>query len=201
MPSAPPSRIALALVGLAWLAFWSAIAWRTLNRRPSEPVARRATGSRVGVLLQAAGFALLFSLAAGPPLARVAWRPPWDAIAGGAASFLAVASAFLAVSAVRVLGKQWSIQARVLKDHELVTWGPYDVVRHPVYAALAGLLVASGLAFGQTWETLVALALFLAGTGVRIRAEERLLAGVFGAEFEAYRRRVPALVPFVKRPR
>jgi protein-S-isoprenylcysteine O-methyltransferase Ste14 len=37
---------------------------------------------------------------------------------------------------------------------------------------------------------------FAAGTVVRTRAEEQLLLDAFGAEYEAYRARVPALLPW-----
>jgi protein-S-isoprenylcysteine O-methyltransferase Ste14 len=41
----------------------------------------------------------------------------------------------------------------------------------------------------------LALLLFGAGTAVRVRSEERLLREVFGAQYEEYARRVPALLP------
>jgi protein-S-isoprenylcysteine O-methyltransferase Ste14 len=46
-------------------------------------------------------------------------------------------------SAVCALGKQWSIAARVVEGHELITDGPYRIVRHPIYAGMLGLLVAT----------------------------------------------------------
>ena len=41
-------------------------------------------------------------------------------------------------------------------------------------------------------------AIFLAGTLIRTKLEERLLSGAFGQEFEEWRSRVPGLIPFVK---
>jgi protein-S-isoprenylcysteine O-methyltransferase Ste14 len=40
-----------------------------------------------------------------------------------------------------------------------------------------------------------AVALYLLGTWIRVRSEEALLRGAFGAEFEEYARRVPAVIP------
>jgi hypothetical protein len=37
---------------------------------------------------------------------------------------------------------------------------------------------------------------FVVGTLIRTRAEERLLRAQFGAAYEAYAARVPALIPF-----
>ena len=45
------------------------------------------------------------------------------------------------LGAVRELGKQWSLTARVLATHDLVTTGPFARVRHPIYSALLGLLL------------------------------------------------------------
>ena len=42
---------------------------------------------------------------------------------------------------------------------------------------------------------LAAVAIFLVGTLIRIRREEKLLREAFGPEFDDYSRRVPAIVP------
>jgi protein-S-isoprenylcysteine O-methyltransferase Ste14 len=48
------------------------------------------------------------------------------------------------------------------------------------------------------WQLFVpALILFLIGTEIRVRAEEKLLASQFGKEFEDYERHVPAYIPFL----
>ena len=104
-------------------------------------------------------------------------------------------------AAVRHLGKQWALQARVLEGHELVTSGPYAYVRHPIYSAMFLMLIGTGLVV-STWEHLaVALPLFLAGTALRTRLEERLLRDVFGERFEAYRRTAGWLLPRPAPPR
>jgi protein-S-isoprenylcysteine O-methyltransferase Ste14 len=58
-----------------------------------------------------------------------------------------------------------------------------------------GMLVATGLAVSRWSTLLVAIVIFLAGTYVRVRIEERLLRGQFGSEFDEYTRRVPAVIP------
>ena len=60
---------------------------------------------------------------------------------------------------------------------------------------MLGMLVATGLAVSH-WQALVlAILVFLAGNEIRIRSEERLLREEFGAAFDDYARRVPALFP------
>jgi protein-S-isoprenylcysteine O-methyltransferase Ste14 len=46
--------------------------------------------------------------------------------------------------------------------------------------------------------TAISLALFAAGTEIRVRVEDKLLASRFGAEFEEYRKAVRAYVPWVR---
>jgi protein-S-isoprenylcysteine O-methyltransferase Ste14 len=107
-------------------------------------------------------------------------------------------STLLIWQAVAHLGKQWRIQAGLYADHELVRSGPYRFVRHPIYASMLGMLVASGLVMTR-WEVLmVALAIFIIGTEIRVRAEDGLLESRFGETFRAYRSAVPAYIPFVR---
>jgi protein-S-isoprenylcysteine O-methyltransferase Ste14 len=122
---------------------------------------------------------------------------PFEALLTIAIVALAIASVLLVVSAVRTLGKQWSLTARVLSQHQLVTGGPYQFVRNPIYTGMLGLLVASVLAVGQWWALFPALIVFCLGTAIRVRAEERLLREAFGAQYDDYARRVPALIPFL----
>jgi len=100
--------------------------------------------------------------------------------------------------AVRHLGKQLRILAGLYADHELIRTGPYAVVRHPVYASLFLMMLATGLLFARWPLLLLSIALYIAGTEIRIHAEEGLLRTRFGEHFEDYRRKVPAYLPFVR---
>jgi protein-S-isoprenylcysteine O-methyltransferase Ste14 len=95
------------------------------------------------------------------------------------------------------LGKQWSLAARVLEGHDLITSGPYSVVRNPIYTGMFGMLLATGLAISHWIGLLIAVVIFSIGTAIRVHSEEKLLRAVFGEKFEAYSRRVPAVVPFL----
>jgi protein-S-isoprenylcysteine O-methyltransferase len=115
----------------------------------------------------------------------------------GFAIALALGSAWLGAAAIRTLGKQWSLQARIIQDHDLITTGPYRFVRHPIYAAMLGLLLGTGLAFSRPVGLGAGLLTFLVGTALRVRVEERLLRATFGETYDAYARQVPAVVPRV----
>lgn len=83
--------------------------------------------------------------------------------------------------------------AQLYADQQLLTHGPFARVRHPMYL---GILLATigGILLYRTWTFLVLL-LQLPVLVVRARWEEQALAAEFGAQWVAYRRRVPAWVP------
>lgn len=155
------------------------------NRAPVE----RSSASLLGLTMEAAAFGLAWGLPRSEPGAGIlAW------IAAG----LAAAAAGFFAWAVRCLGIHFRIQAVVTGDHELVTKGPYGLVRHPIYASLLLMLISNALLVSR-WEAAVAaLALYLAGTEIRVRVEERLLKTRLPEQFAAYRARVPAYIPFLR---
>ena len=99
------------------------------------------------------------------------------------------------MSAVKTLGKEWSITARLVEGHKLATSGPYAYVRHPIYTGMLGMLLATGLAISRWTALLVALVVFFVGTMIRIRSEEKLLREAFGKEFDDYARSVRTIIP------
>jgi len=110
---------------------------------------------------------------------------------------LAAASVWLSESAIRTLGKQWALPARLVEGHELITVGPYAYVRNPIYTAMLGMLIATGLAMEHWTATIVAVVVFSVGMAIRVRSEEKLLRAAFGEKFEEYARRVPAVIPWL----
>jgi len=60
---------------------------------------------------------------------------------------------------------------------------------------MGGMLLATGLALSHWVASLPGLILFGIGTAIRIRSEEKLLKEAFGSEFDAYARRVGAVLP------
>jgi protein-S-isoprenylcysteine O-methyltransferase Ste14 len=147
--------------------------------------------TRIGLALECAAFVVAFHFRL-PPGAP----PAWGRVIA-AAGFGVVAS-LVAWLAVRHLGRQFRVHAGLYEDHQLVTTGPYGIVRHPIYTSLLALLVCTLLVLARWAWMPVALAVFVAGTEIRVRSEDGLLAGRFGESFAAYRARVPAYLPFVR---
>jgi protein-S-isoprenylcysteine O-methyltransferase Ste14 len=122
--------------------------------------------------------------------------------AGDSARVLGVAvlatAGLLAGAGIRAMGRHLVAPAEVRPDTELVTSGPFALVRHPLYDSIELLWIGGALALLSPILAVVALALAPAIL-MRARAEERLLASHFGREWNAYSARVPMFVPRLRR--
>jgi protein-S-isoprenylcysteine O-methyltransferase Ste14 len=183
---------ALILIFLCWIIFALLFVFR--KKPPKAEEAKRVSVAKWGILLQGCGFALVWAVH------RSYWWPfPASTIGEVALAAVAVilsfASSLLSMRAIQTLGKQWTFEARVIQGHELITSGPYFVVRNPIYLGMFGLMISIGLVFATWWAQLIAVVLFLIGNQIRIRAEEQLLRETFRSQFDDYARRVPAFLP------
>jgi protein-S-isoprenylcysteine O-methyltransferase Ste14 len=123
---------------------------------------------------------------------------PAEAPLLAAAMLLAPAAAAVFISATTHLGRHMRIQAVVSEAHELVTTGPYRVVRHPIYASIFMLLLSNICLFARLWVAPFAVMLYILGTEIRVHVEDGLLASRFGQRFDAYKARVSAYIPGVR---
>jgi protein-S-isoprenylcysteine O-methyltransferase Ste14 len=153
------------------------------------PLAAFDKRARVGLLLQ-----VMALVAAGATLSISSTYHPLRI----AISALLFVSAFaLAQYAVRSLGRQLRIDAAIGSNHQLVRTGPYSLVRHPIYTSMLLLLWAiAAVACPISWAILFTV-VFVVGTEIRVRIEDRLLEDHFGEDFLAYRRSTRAYLPFV----
>jgi protein-S-isoprenylcysteine O-methyltransferase Ste14 len=111
---------------------------------------------------------------------------------------LFAAAATLSWTSAKALGSQLRIDAALGAEHQLVQSGPYALVRNPIYTSMLAVFCAMAVIVTPLWLFLVALLLFIIGTEIRVRTEEKLLESRFGEEFANYRRRVPAYIPFLR---
>src|SRR5262245_4215110 len=104
--------------------------------------------------------------------------------------FLIISGTLVAISAVLALGRSISI---LPEARRLVTWGPYALIRHPLYLGEIVAIFGIALQFLLPWALLLA-ALVCAFQLQRMKNEERLLAEVF-PEYQNYTARTARLVP------
>jgi protein-S-isoprenylcysteine O-methyltransferase Ste14 len=180
---------------LSWAAYW----W--LASRGAKPFERREPlGSRLlHVLPLLAAIGLLWADKVPGRLLNerlFAWAP-W----GFWVAALVTAMGLLFTAWARVhLGRNWSGTVAIKQGHDLITSGPYALVRHPIYTGLLVAFIGSAMARGE-WRGVLAVVVAWAALWRKLRLEQRWMAERFGQQYEAYSRRVPALVPFSKRVR
>jgi protein-S-isoprenylcysteine O-methyltransferase Ste14 len=137
-------------------------------------------------------------------LCYLLWRPipaslspPARAVALAIGGLLYFSGLALVLWGRLVLGKLYFVStsrgAELFAGHQLITGGPYALVRHPMYV---GILMAGlgGMLLYRTW-TFVFFALNFLGLILRARREEEALAAEFGDHWLDYCRRVPRWVP------
>ena len=182
----------LAVLWLAWLAYW------VFAARDVKPVRRREPwASRLLTVALTIPVALLMA-------APGKWLPwlsarflPDTMIVDWAGLLMVTAGLALAVWARTHLGRNWSGTVTVKEDHELVRSGPYAIVRHPIYTGLLFAMLGTAILLGE-WRGLSALCFLSAAFLLKLRREERFMAESFPETYPGYRARVPALVPLLR---
>lgn len=113
--------------------------------------------------------------------------------------WIGVATAILALALFawvhRSLGKNFSHNLKIKDQHILVTDGPYQWIRHPMYTAfyilhIAVLFLTSNWFIGVTW--IAGLTIIVA---LRVKREEAMLMDRFGADYHSYMRQTGRFIP------
>jgi protein-S-isoprenylcysteine O-methyltransferase Ste14 len=117
---------------------------------------------------------------------------PWLAAIGLALFVLGLG---FAIWARLHIGRNWGTPMTQKNEPELVTSGPYRLVRHPIYSGILIAAVGTAVALSWLWLPVVGLAgiYFVYAATV----EERYLAKQFPEDYPAYKRSTKMLVPFV----
>ena len=93
------------------------------------------------------------------------------------------------------MGKNWGMPMALKEHTELITSGPYRLVRHPIYGGLCLAMIGSmliGSLLMAIWCSL--LILFFLYSALK---EEKTMSTQFPNEYPKYRKRTKMLIPFV----
>jgi protein-S-isoprenylcysteine O-methyltransferase Ste14 len=107
-----------------------------------------------------------------------------------------VAGILFAVWAREHLGRNWSRSVTIKQGHELITTGPYAVVRHPIYTGILVGFLGMAISISQVRGFIVLVLIFLAFWS-KLRMEEAWMRSQFGETYAAYARQTAALVPYL----
>jgi len=162
------------------------------GRGEESKLVRRQTIVRFGLILLL--YAVLFFLPFADREGRVVWAEnPAGRWAGVLLAGMGYAFIFLSGLA---LGRQYSPEVTIQKDHRLIVTGVFRRIRNPRY--LGVMLAALGISLlFRSWVGLAMAALVMVVLLGRIRDEEALLQEEFGEQWEEYCRTSWRLIPYV----
>ena len=172
---------------IGWAAFW--IYWLVAAfsmKRGRVPWSREL---RIRALIVALAIVLLrFGAFRGHGLNSDPWR-------AGLGLVLLAAGLGFAIWARVHIGRNWGTPMSQKNEPELVTSGPYHLIRHPIYSGV--LLAGVGTAVALSWWWLIAVALAGVYFVYSAAVEERNMAKQFPETYPVYRRSTKMFAPFV----
>jgi len=170
-----------------WAAFW--LYWLVAAFSMKKGHVPWSRGLRIRAII-AVGVILLFRL--GTLRHGGLNSDPWRA---GIGLVLFALGLGFAISARVHIGRNWGTPMSQKVEPELVTSGPYRLVRHPIYS---GILVAGlGTATALSWLAVIPIAMAGAYFVYGATVEERYLTTQFPDNYPAYKRSTKMLVPFI----
>ena len=182
----------LAVLWLAWLAYWLAVA------RNVKPARRRESpASRLLTIVLTIPAAVLLAVR-GPWLPWLSARfLPDTMIVYLLGLLMVVAGLAFAIWARVHLGRNWSGTVTVKENHELIRSGPYAIVRHPIYTGLLLAILGTAIVVGE-WRGLLAFCFLTIALVLKLRREERFMEESFPDTYPSYCAQVPALIPLFR---
>ena len=179
------------LVTIFWVTFfvyWLVSAFGVKKNVRAERTWARSAGMRI-LLIVVIILVLLFA-----PLSGFFGYRFGPSVQAVGVVFCGAGIAF-AIWARRHLGKNWSGTPSIKEDHELVTSGPYALVRHPIYTGMLAALFGSALVSGVVWFAIFII--FGANFIYRVPVEESFMMRLFPEAYPEYKKRTKALIPFI----
>jgi protein-S-isoprenylcysteine O-methyltransferase Ste14 len=178
-----------AAILVVWILFW--VGW-LISAFGAKPTVRRRRPVRpVALAIVVVGGVVIRVLQPGGPNGLVVGSSLVRAI--GAA--LVVCGLATAVWARVALGRNWGLPMTEKDQPELVTSGPYRLVRHPIYSGIALAMVGTALAVSLGW--LVVAGVMTVYFGYSATVEERTLTKQFPEAYPRYQATTKLLIPFV----
>jgi len=83
----------------------------------------------------------------------------------------------------------------IVKNEQLATYGPYAMVRHPLYTGNIIIIIGFSVISQVWWSMPLALFFFWFYYPTAIEYEDRKLRRLFGTDWENWAARIPALIP------
>jgi len=186
------------LMILCWIIFIGFLSLESVNVKRNRGEEEGWKSNRFALSTTLLFFVVIFTFLLRNPILMVSTAVdvvPVDSALSALGLVLCAFGIIVAIWARVHLGRNWSDEPALKEGHHLVKTGPYRLLRHPIYSGVLVASVGSALVGGAVWIA-VLVVLILVFT-YRMQKEERMLAEEFGEAFYAYKKRTPALIPFL----
>lgn len=110
---------------------------------------------------------------------------------------LIIAGMIIRLIAVFTLGRLFTVDVTIRKDHKIKKDGIYRRLRHPSYAGSLLSFIGFGLSLNNWLSLFVITIPILVVFIVRIKIEENLLITQLGADYTDYKKNTYRLIPFI----
>ncbi|SEM24306.1 protein-S-isoprenylcysteine O-methyltransferase [Pseudoxanthomonas sp. GM95] len=182
------------LFWIACAAWWAMEVFVSHRRRSADDPARDAGTLRLLWIVLYGAIAVAVVLAT---LGIGHWPAGWQAPLLWLGTALVAGGLAFRIWAIRVLGRQFTVDVGIQPEHVLITAGPYRVLRHPSYTGALACFYGLGLGLGS-WASLAVMVVLSTAVFLRrIQVEEGVLAQAFGPAWAAHARRTWRLLPGV----
>jgi protein-S-isoprenylcysteine O-methyltransferase len=95
------------------------------------------------------------------------------------------------------LGRYFTVDVAIAKEHRVINAGPYRLIRHPSYTGALMAFLGFGFSLGNWLSILCLMVPIVAAFMWRIHVEERALTEALGDDYRAYMQRTKRLIPLV----
>lgn len=108
-----------------------------------------------------------------------------------------VVFSWLQVWAYKTMGKNYSQEVIISKKQELVTNGPYKIVRHPQYISQLISDLGAGIALASYFVVPMVIVVQIPLFILRAKLEEKLMMKKFGEQYKEYKKKTGFIIPFI----
>jgi protein-S-isoprenylcysteine O-methyltransferase Ste14 len=179
------------VVWIAFIVYWRIKSADTKATQRLEPAASQMLRALTFLIVIVVLSTTLIPL---PWLYRQLWPSGlWPFWIGAAVT---VVGLLFAVWARRHLASNWSSAVTIKRGHELITTGPYALVRHPIYTGILTGFLGTAIALSQVRGVIGFVLIFIV-LWAKLRTEEEWMRSQFGETYVTYAHQTAALVPYL----
>jgi protein-S-isoprenylcysteine O-methyltransferase Ste14 len=176
------------IIGLIWIVFW--VYWLISAAGSKQNLQSRGG---VSIAIRLAIFLMVVVIIRSSPKG-ILWSQH-DPVIQAIGLALLIMGILLAIWARVYLGRNWGMPMSLKVKPQLVTTGPYEKIRHPIYSGIILAVFGTGLATSPYWFiAFVAVCIYFVWSAF---VEERIMTQQFPKIYTEYKHNSKMFIPFI----